>query len=409
MGNDEMIYEQEIRFTDVLVHVLLAWKKILLVASIGTILLVSYIMISTFSQKSVLVMNADEIAEAKVIIEENEVLIMDNEEILEEKELALDDLESSIEANEIAISDREKEITRVEKRIEELEEVEKIYQTMVDSMLSLDIVDEDLATQVMSFTVKIAETQDAIYQMETRNVLLNREIRDLMKANETVLPKEIADVKAQVKELSEETELMQQECNELETQMKATVSSEFDIVKVVFFAVLGFILGFGVSCGYIVVSMIFDNKIHNTRVLERRYGLYLLGAVSVDEKKKSIFSKLIFKLTGTDRACCSDDEKRVIVSRIKTFSKTNKVMAIGTINEENICAAINELKRVVPFVDFELISASNPMYSSETVSQLKDYELILVEKVDETKTEELDKLIRFLRKSEATVLGVVVV
>lgn len=410
MAVDEVIYEQEIRITDVLVRILSAWKKILVVACIGAVLLAGYIVLVTLKQGPTLVMTDGEIAEANVRIEEIEALLSEKEAALESNEEALFTTESSIDTNEMLMLDKKNEIERIELSIEKSKDLEEIYQTMVDAMITENIAEENYAASVMSYIVKLAETQESIYVKETRIVTLNKEIRDLKKENEINIPKKIEKIEEQIKVIEEEIGLISEEYDELTFQMGEMIIQELDFVKVVVVAFLGFILGIGLGCGCIVVIMIFDNRIHNTQILEDGFGLCLLGTISDDEGKKGkgIISKVIDRMKGVNHAYCAAEEKNVIVEKIKAFSRTNKVMAIGTVNVDNIEFVGNELKEVAFANGLDLISAGNPMYSSEALKRIKDYELILVEKIDETDMKELEKLIRFLNKSEATILGVVI-
>lgn len=408
MRNEEILYEQEIRISDILLRVIRRWKKVLVVAIIMTTLLVGYAVLPTVNQGPALMMTASEIIEAEARIEEIEAQVIANEEALEASESAIAERESLIEANEIAMKDREDEIERIKQSIKKTEDLEEIYQTMVDTMMAVDIVEKDFASEVMNFTVKVADAQDAIFTKESRIATLNREIRDLEKMNEVTIPKEIEEIQEQMTELEEEIDEICEEADDLKVQMEKTVLPELSFVKVIIFAMIGFVLGVIMSTGYIAVVMIFDNKVHNTQVFEDGYGLFLLGTVT-ENKKNSIFCKRIRKLLGFAENVCNAEDEEIIVSKIKTFSNTNRVMAIGTIEEKRIRDVVDKLKESTSCNGLEFVSASNPMYSSESMNQLKNYELILVEKIDKTKINEIAKLMRFLDKSGATVLGVIAV
>lgn len=410
MGNDEMSYERELRIVDVLVHILRKWKKVVLAAGIGAVVLVAYVVLSTMNQEPTLVMSSAEIAEAEARVEEIKVLVTTAEEAVKANEDAIVVLESSIETNELSVLDKENEIERIEKSIGKSKDLEVIYQTMVDDMMATNIVENGTASEMMNCIVKLADTQDTIYSKESRIVTLNREIRELKKANEITIPKQIEEIEEQKIETEKEIELLNEESVELVSQIEKKITQEFSVTKVIVFAVIGLILGLSVSCGYIVALMMFDNKIHNVQTVEDCFGLYYLGTLSYAENgvKNNIFSKLIGKIRGTERARSMAEEKDVIVSKVKTFSKTNKVIAVSTLCEDDIQNAMNELKTVALSSGIEFIVAGNPVYNADALRKLKDYEVVLIEKVDVTKVNELANLIRLIQKSESAIVGAVV-
>ena len=138
--------------------------------------------------------------------------------------------------------------------------------------------------------------------------------------------------------------------------------------------------------------------------------MYLLGSLQSDEeskRKNTLVDKLIKKLSNSTQSLGIEEEKGIITAKIKTLSKTSRVMAIGTIDEESIQKAVQDLQSLLGVEKIEFIASGNPMYSTESMNLIKDYELVLIEKADKTDSRELSKLIQFLKISEATVLGAI--
>lgn len=408
MKSEEMLYEQEIKIGDILKRVICRGKKILLISIIGAAVFVGYVVLSTMNQSPSLVMSASEIAEAEARIEELEDTKIANERAIGVCEDNIAELTRSVESNRIEIGYREDEIEQIRVSIEKTKGLEEIYQNMVDAMVVENIVNNDTAPEIMDIIVKASDAQDSIYEKESRIVTLSREIRNLEKMNEVTIPKEIENNQLRVMELDEDIEVIRKEIEELEDRMEETVTSQLSIIKVVVFGVFGFVLSLLVSVGYIAATMMFDGKIHNIRVFEDGYDLFVLGTIS-NERKVDVLNNQLGKIRAVEENVCIEEEKEVIATKIRSFSKTNKVMAIGTIDEERIRSVADLLKESINSTEIEFVSASNPMYSSESMNQMKNYELVLVEKLDETNMTEMSKLIRLLDKSEATVLGIIVV
>jgi len=409
LEKNEIMYDQDISLVDILVRLVRIWKKTVLAAVIGAVLLVTYYLYKSSNSEPVLVMTAEQITEADAKIIEMETLISTNLGVQSTTEASVASLESSIDVNVNAIEKKESEIIIAEDNIEELKSLEEIYKTTVDAILEANNVDEDFASDVMNLTVKMADTRYAIYENESRIITLKKEIRDLKKENEVIIPKEIEKYEEQIAKINDDIELTYMEINSLKAEMAATTIQEFSAIKLVVYAALGMVLGLMAICGYVTAVMVFDGKIHNAKVLEENFHLHMLGTIfeNRNKEKRTFLDKWISKLTGPKQKFSSTEEKRIVATKLKTLSKMHKVMAIGTINAENIRSVVSELKNTLNGSEFELVAAGNPMYSPETMNLLKNYELVLVEKVDETNIKELAKLIRFLQYSEISILGVI--
>lgn len=408
--NEEMICEQEINLADIFVRVLCEWKKAVIFSVIGAVLMAGYVLLTTMNPKPEPLMNATQLAEAEARLQEIENLLTANEEKIEKEKMAIEDLEVLIEINEMNITNSESEIKRLEKSNEELRALEKIYQIAVDATLEANIVDEDFTSDVMGLTLRIADAQHAVYDNESRIEALNIEIVGYENEIEETLPKEIKKIEKQIKELEKDAKELEEEADEWEAKKEETFTPEFSFVKVVVFSALGAVVGLMGLCGYVVVIMLSNNKIYNAQVLESNFGLHILGTVSegTTAKKKNFLDKWIEKLNGINQNVSADSEAEIIATKIKTLSKTGKVMAIGTVDVENIQHLVKIINNAGGDTGIEIIAAGNPMYSTDTLNKLNEYELVVVEIVNDTNSKELAKLMRFINKSEAKVLGTIV-
>lgn len=410
MKNKEIIFEQEISLIDILVRTLRIWKRALLAAAIGAILLGGYAVFTNMNAAPVLVMTSEQIAEAETKIAGQEALITTNEGLITSHEDAIANLEDSVDANILSIADKKAEITRIKESVKKLEALEAVYQEAVDVTLTQKALDDDFTAEVLTLTGKIAETQSAIYDHESRIAILTTEIASLENINEDDIPAQAEEYTEEIETLNSDNESIQAEIDTLKAEMAETQVPEFSVVKVVAFAIIGAVLGLMVIPAYIAVVLAFDGKLHNASALEENFGLYLLGSLQSDEeskRKNTLVDKLIKKLSNSTQSLGIEEEKGIITAKIKTLSKTSRVMAIGTIDEESIQKAVQDLQSLLGIEKIEFIASGNPMYSTESMNLIKDYELVLIEKADKTDSRELSKLIQFLKISEATVLGVI--
>lgn len=408
MNNQEFNFESEISLVDIVVRVLQSWKKALLAIIIGAGVLAGYITIMTINPKVVSDLSTVQIEEKEAKISENEDLITVKEDEIAVNKKAIGDLENSIATNETNIEGKKAEIQYIEVYIENLNALEEIYQSTADVILSANIVGEEFASDMMNVTVKIVDTQREVLDSEVTILGLNKEIAELEKQNKITLPEKIEEIEEKNKEIQEEKMELIKENNELKEEVKKTTISEFSIIKVLILAVIGAVLGLGAFCGYKAFWLIFSNKIHSAQALQDGYGLHLLGELQDTEEKNKFIQKIISKLLGKRKDICADKEIEIINSKITALSKTNKIMVIGTIEASEIKNIVETLQGKNRNKAVELVAFGNPMYSPETLERLQDYELILVEKVDESSTKEITKLLRYLHKCEAEVLGVVV-
>ena len=407
MNQKEMVYERVIYLVDIVARMLQSWKKVLVAALAGAVLLAGYCFLSTANPEPVLVMTAKQLEETEKKITEKEALLTTTQDTIAANENVIMELENAKKVNEAVIADTESEIQYAENYKEELMALIDIYEGVLDDVLNKDPGEENFASDMMTITMQIADVQQKVMNTEVNILEMNQNIQILKTENETSIPKKIEEVIEQNKELQEENEVMLQEIEELKEGMKETKTTPFSLTKVAVYGVLGMFLGVMVIAGYQIFLMLYGGKIYTAHTLEESYGLHVLGYVGNKEEKKCVFDKWINKLLGVNDKFSENNEASIIAAKISVLSKTKKVMAIGTIEAEKILKITNQLKAIVDEDGLELMSAGNPMYSLETMNRIKEYEIILVEKRDETSVKEMEKLLRLLHKIDATVIGVV--
>ena len=407
MNQKEMVYERVIYLVDIVARMLQSWKKVLVAALAGAVLLAGYCFLSTANPEPVLVMTAKQLEEKEKKITEKEALLTTTQDTIAANENVIMELENAKKVNEAVIADTESEIQYAENYKEELMALIDIYEGVLDDVLNKDPGEENFASDMMTITMQIADVQQKVMNTEVNILEMNQNIQILKTENETSIPNKIEEVIEQNKELQEENEVMLQEIEELKEEMKETKTTPFSLTKVAVYGVLGMFLGVMVIAGYQIFLMLYGGKIYTAHTLEESYGLHVLGYVGNKEEKKCVFDKWINKLLGVNDKFSENNEASIIAAKINVLSKTKKVMAIGTIEAEKILKITNQLKAIVDEDGLELMSAGNPMYSLETMNRIKEYEIILVEKRDETSVKEMEKLLRLLHKIGATVIGVV--
>lgn len=408
MNQKEMVYERVFCLADIVARMLRSWKMTLVVALAGAVLLAGYCFLSTVNPEPVLVMTTKQLTETEIKITEKETLLTTIQDTIIVNENVISELEDSIKSNEAAIADKELEIQYAENYKEEMKTLINVYEEAMDEILTGDSEKESFASDVINITVQIADTRQKVLNTEVNILGLNQSIQALKKENETNVPKEIKKIEEQNKELQEENETITEEIEELKEMMAETRMTPFSFTRVAVYGVVGLFLGVAAIAGYYILLILFGGKIYTTHTLEESYGLHVLGFVGTKEEKKCIFDKWINKLLGVNDKLTKENKNAVIAAKISMLSKTKKVMAIGTIEVSQIKAAVDQLKKVADIDDLELVPAGNPMYSLDTMNRIKEYEIILVEKMDETNAKEMEKLLGFIHKSERTVLGVVV-
>ena len=407
MNQKEMVYERVICLVDIVARMLQSWKKVLVAALAGAVLLAGYCFLSTANPEPVLVMTAKQLEETEKKITEKEALLTTTQDTIAANENVIMELENAKKVNEAVIADTESEIQYAENYKEELMALIEIYEEVLDDILNKDPGEENFASDMMTITMQITDVQQKVMNTEVSILEMNQNIQILKTENETSIPKKIEGVVEQNKELQEENEVMMQEIEELKEGMKETKTTPFSLTKVAVYGVLGMFLGVMAIAGYQIFLMLYGGKIYTAHTLEESYGLHVLGYVGNKEEKKCVFDKWINKLLGVNDKFSENNEASIIAAKISVLSKTKKVMAIGTIEAEKILKVTNQLKAIVDEDGLELMSAGNPMYSLETMNRIKEYEIILVEKRDETSVKEMEKLLRLLHKIDATVIGVV--
>ena len=258
MKNKEIIFEQEISLIDILVRTLRIWKRALLAAAIGAILLGGYAVFTNMNAAPVLVMTSEQIAEAETKIAGQEALITTNEGLITSHEDAIANLEDSVDANILSIADKKAEITRIKESVKKLEALEAVYQEAVDVTLTQKALDDDFTAEVLTLTGKIAETQSAIYDHESRIAILTTEIASLENINEDDIPAQAEEYTEEIETLNSDNESIQAEIDTLKAEMAETQVPEFSVVKVVDFAIIGAVLGLMVIPAYFAVVLAFD-------------------------------------------------------------------------------------------------------------------------------------------------------
>ncbi|MCD7737617.1 MAG: hypothetical protein LUH58_01045 [Lachnospiraceae bacterium] len=424
MGDNELEYEYEIDLKDLCVSVLRKWRLMLLAAAVGAVLLGGLRIVMNLTSEPELVMSSSEITAAETEVATAEKAITTAQTAITTAETEITRLEGEITKAETAIETNEKtidglddKIALAESQLANLNSFLDNYNAALEKLMEGEM-DAEMADRMTDYLIQIDTIQTSILEKETEIMNLYASGPDLEEANEkqadviadyedqiTVQEEEIAKQEAII---AEQEELIAG----LEEQMEQVTSVSLTS-KLVTFIVLGAFVGICLVCVYAFLKYCFDKTIHMEEDFSKYTGLHVLGSIDLaekdSEKKKNVIDRLIDKFAGVDLESdhTSATQCAIAAAKIQVLAGKKKVLVTGTVDGDRIEKVCAGLKDSLPQGEYEVLSAENPMYHSEEILRMGEYELVLVEAPHATRVKELLSLTGFLKLSDVNVVGIV--
>lgn len=357
MRNNNINYEEEIDLKKLCIFILRKWRKLLIAAAIGAVLLGAYRTVAWLTETPQPVLTADEIEETQ----------------------------AQIASNEKTISSNQSNIPLKEAELAELQEQKESYDQLLEASASVETVDAAYVSDILEFNKMIEDVSEQISSVTQSINSMNNEISSLEASN--------AELTAKLEETS-------------------TSRSVKDVFTGI---ILGALLGIFLMCAYAGVRWLLDGHLRDTEEMEARYRIPVLGILSASkaaENKSSRGGKIdrwIDRLEGTPETN-APQAYQIAAAKLELLCKDGrKLLFTGTVEKEKLQEAFDGVKACLSAGEFELLSAENPMYHPEAMREVDGAALVLVEAVGISRRKEIDALVEFLSLAEVTVVGAVVV
>ena len=193
-----------------------------------------------------------------------------------------------------------------------------------------------------------------------------------------------------------------------EIQTELSISKPALNVK---YAIIGMIIGVALTVAILVVIFISRGRLDTVETLEQTYDLKFLGDISKTIKKKNVIDNLLITIFEKKKGEYNG-RLNYFIENIKyecRNRKTNNILFVSTLKmEEELKAEINsicnELMKEGLHVGFEC-----GVYSDTFVKSVSEYDnIVLLEKLDGTICEDLERTLAFCRPQKE-IIGVVLV
>lgn len=151
-------------------------------------------------------------------------------------------------------------------------------------------------------------------------------------------------------------------------------------------------------------------KIHEIHTFFDCYDIFLIGSLyNPIGPNSNAFERFLARLEGYRQPLDAQQEWKLISGRIQALvSQEKKILITGSGPESAIHEAYLQLEKTFQNQPHILLEASNPFYHSEIMSQLKNCNIVLVEKKNESTIKEWDQLYHFLDQCQVQLVGVIV-
>lgn len=390
-------YEAEIDLKKLCIYVLRKWKVLLIVLLAGAAL---FGVVKAFS--------APELVTDTALVETNQAKIG-------EYQAALSTAQSTLAANESTIASNTNQVSINEAAIEDqnqtLKDLQEVLDTHEQTLAQLeDMQDSDLSgDQQVVVLDRISEITERIYNLNADMAEVRESIRSYRGQIKT-LQRDNENLEAGIETLTESIEKQQTEIDRLNTEMepKEVPVGIGDIAK---FSIIGAFLGIFLVCIWFGLNYIFGKKLKDEQDLIDRYGFYILGVFNaVNTAKQDIINRLLDKWAGIKGDQNEEDEYRLIAAKIQMTEsrQPTHLMVTGTLSAETLVGVERKLKDLLPAEKYEVHTAENLAYNSDVLTQIKQYEVVLVEQKNASDLREIEKLAEVLSVSKVHVIGAVV-
>lgn len=352
MEDYEDQYEETLSIKELCMYILRDWRFLAIAILAGAILLGGYKLVSDLAAGEELVMTEEELASTQ----------------------------STISGNETTISNDQASLTAKQSELEGLQQTLADYQATLELAMTVENVDTEMIVTILELNDAIASTQSQISSANQSINSLNEKISSLQSTNES-----------------------------LRASMEETVSN-FSLKTVITYAIVGAVLGFLLVCVVDFCRWFFGGTLRGPEVLTDRYALPMLGSTyypytEKQEKKRNKLDRLLDRLSGIEKPE-PEKEYALAAAKLQVLGKEgHRLMVTGTLEKQRLETVCEALNQCFPAEGPSAFAAENPMRDPDAMLQVGDCDILLVEGVRQSKNAEVDELFRFLRLSQANVVG----
>ena len=399
--NNTAEYENEIDFDlkKLCIYILRKWKVLLIAFVVGALLLG---LVKAFS--------SPELVTDTALVEVNQTKITEYQTALSTNQSTLSTNESTIASNKNQISISEAAIEDQNQTLKDLRDVLDTHEQMLDELEAMQDTAGLTNDEQVVVLDRAAEMTGRIYDLNAEIADVRESITNYENQIET-LQQDNENLEAENKTLAENIESQQTEIDRLTAEMepKQVPVSTGDIVTC---TIIGALLGIILVCIWLCIEYIFSKKLKDEQDLVGRYGFYILGVFNdINTKQQDLINRLLDKWAGIRRDQNAEDEYRLIAAKIQMSENKqpmHHLMVTGTLPFETLQEVEAKLKSFLPAEQYEIHAAENLAYNSDVLTQIKQYEIVLVEKKDASDVREIEELAEVLKASEVHVVGAIV-
>lgn len=397
MNDSNVIFETEIDLKKLVIFILRRWKFLLLAVVLGAVLLGGFEVVIGFQPGT---------DPALVSANQNQISQIQGTQDTYQKEL--DTNAGTISSNTAMIAVNEKRVENAELLIEDLETSLQAYretQEGLQTLLNQTASTEEGASLLEQYTTLIDEIDGVVQDLD----VARKDIADFETENES-LEQANETLEARNVELEQLMADNQTKIDALTVAMETkTVSVEMgDVVR---FAVVGALLGFFIVCAIAAAQYVFSGKLKNAEELVSRYGYFVLGDIhKPNTKYGDAINRWLDRLDGVGRTDNVNEMCRLISAKLQLVVKETpvRIMVTGTISTENLEWVRQQLQAILPATEYLWYESANLLENPQTIVQLKDTAVVLVEEKGISRIREMDRQARLLNNSCASVLGAIV-
>lgn len=396
--NNTAEYENEIDLKKLCIYILRKWKVLLIAFVVGALLLG---LLKAFS--------SPELVTDTALVETNQTKITEYQTALSTNQSTLSTNKSTIASNKNQININEAAIEDQNQTLKDLRDVLDTHEQMLDELEAMQDAGLTNDEQVVVLD-RAAEMTGRIYDLIAEIADVRESITNYENQIET-LQQDNENLEAENKTLAENIESQQTEIDRLTAEMepKQVPVSTGDIVT---YTIIGALLGIILVCIWLCIEYIFSKKLKDEQDLVGRYGFYILGVFNdINTKQQDLINRLLDKWAGIRRDQNAEDEYRLIAAKIQMSENkqpAHHLMVTGTLPFETLQEVESKLKSFLPAEQYEIHAAENLAYNSDVLTQIKQYEIVLVEKKDASDVREIEELAEVLKVSEVHVVGAIV-
>lgn len=198
------------------------------------------------------------------------------------------------------------------------------------------------------------------------------------------------------------------------SEQKEQLSAPSPSVK---YIILGIAMFAFIYIFYIFIKYIFNNKLHVSDDMREIYDISQLGLIPREISSKRLFGfvdKWILKLRNSNKRAFSEDEAiglaAVAVKMAVKKDAMNEVFCIGCNVKERSYKIAEQIQDILKNEDIKMRILSNVLYDQEALEQLSAAKCaFLLETVDSTFYNEIEKELELLNRQEIKILGGIVV